>query len=155
MLKRWDQDEAGDNGILNLSRAYQLTAGTGWGVPPCILHAPGTFCTYEQQLASDVLCRFQSLVAGFQLIDRSLLWKDIPPVYQGAYDDVVSLLDWDANIDPNFKENHCRQMTEDAFFVTYDAAREGVTITNQSSTEPLVMLKHFNPGNPEMPALSA
>jgi hypothetical protein len=26
-----------------------------------------------------------------------------------------------------------------------------VQITNLSSTEPLVILKHFNPGNPEMP----
>ena len=43
------------------------------------------------------------------------------------------------------------QMTEDEFFVTYDTARAGVTITNLSATEPLVILKHFNPGNPEMP----
>jgi hypothetical protein len=43
------------------------------------------------------------------------------------------------------------EMTEDEFFVTFDAARQGVEITNLSSTEPLVMLKHFNPGNPEMP----
>jgi hypothetical protein len=26
-----------------------------------------------------------------------------------------------------------------------------VEITNGSSTEPLVILKHFNPGNPQMP----
>jgi hypothetical protein len=44
------------------------------------------------------------------------------------------------------------QMTEDEFFVTYEAARAGVTVTNLSSTEPLVLMKHFNPGNPEMPA---
>ena len=31
------------------------------------------------------------------------------------------------------------------------ATAAGVAITNLSSTEPLVMLKHFNPGNPEMP----
>ena len=43
------------------------------------------------------------------------------------------------------------QMTEDEFFVTAQAASDGVTITNSSSTEPLVILKHFNPGNPEMP----
>ncbi len=42
-------------------------------------------------------------------------------------------------------------MTEDEFFVTQSAATNGVTITNLSSTEPLVILKHFNPGNPEMP----
>jgi hypothetical protein len=27
-----------------------------------------------------------------------------------------------------------------------------VTVVNLSQTEPLVLLKHFNPGNPEMPA---
>ena len=43
------------------------------------------------------------------------------------------------------------EMTEDEFFVTHGAARQGVEITNLSSTEPLVMLKHFNPGNSEMP----
>jgi hypothetical protein len=42
-------------------------------------------------------------------------------------------------------------MTEDEFFVTFSAAKQGVQITNLSSTEPLVMLKHYNPGNPEMP----
>jgi hypothetical protein len=44
------------------------------------------------------------------------------------------------------------EMTEDEFFTTYGAARQGVDITNLSSTEPLVMLKHFNPGNSEMPS---
>ncbi|MCS7070987.1 MAG: hypothetical protein NZM00_05740, partial [Anaerolinea sp.] len=43
------------------------------------------------------------------------------------------------------------EMTEDEFFVTYEAAAAGVTIANLSSTEPLVMLKHFNPGHPDMP----
>lgn len=44
------------------------------------------------------------------------------------------------------------QMTEDEFFVTVKAAEDGIQITNLSSTEPLVILKHFNPGHPEMPA---
>jgi hypothetical protein len=43
------------------------------------------------------------------------------------------------------------EMTEDEFFVTAQAAKSGVEITNLSSSEPLVMLKHFNPGNPTMP----
>ena len=43
------------------------------------------------------------------------------------------------------------EMTEDEFFVTHSAATNGVTISNGSSSEPLVILKHFNPGNPEMP----
>ncbi len=41
------------------------------------------------------------------------------------------------------------QLTEDEFFVTAEAAKEGVRIENQSESDPLVMLKHFGPGNPE------
>jgi len=41
------------------------------------------------------------------------------------------------------------QMTKDEFFVTRAAAEAGVRITNRSGWEPLVMLKHFGPGNPD------
>ena len=41
------------------------------------------------------------------------------------------------------------QMTKDELFVSYNAAKAGVTITNKSETEDLVMLKHFGPGNSE------
>jgi hypothetical protein len=41
------------------------------------------------------------------------------------------------------------QMTEDEVFVTSDIAKEGIAIENTSSTDPLVMLKHFGPGNPD------
>jgi hypothetical protein len=42
------------------------------------------------------------------------------------------------------------QLTSDEFFVTEEAARAGVVIANPSRTDPLVMLKHFGPGNPEL-----
>ena len=42
------------------------------------------------------------------------------------------------------------QLTHDEYFVSYPAAREGVTIQNLSTTDPIVMLKHFGP-NPESP----
>ena len=222
-LKRWDQ---GDNGILGLSKAYRLQVDTGWYVPPGILHAPGTLCTYEPQRASDVFSMWQSLVADYQIIDRSLLVKDVPPDKHYDYDYLISLLDWESNTDPQFKDHHFLtprpagdpdamkregyldewvvygsewfsakrltvlpgrtvtikdpvayglicvqgygrfgphpisspamirfgQMTEDEFFVTLKAAQAGVKITNLSTTESLVILKHFNPGHPEMPA---
>jgi hypothetical protein len=218
-LKRWNE---GDNGILGLSKAYRLQLGTGWYVPPGVLHAPGSMCTYEPQRASDVYSMWQSLIADYQVVDRALLVKDVPADKHEDYDYLISLLDWEENVDPNFVDNHflapkpagegdgydekwitygsewfsakeltiqpgrtvtvtdpvaygtiCMegygrfgkhpvsapvmirfgQMTEDEFFVTQAAAKRGVTITNLSSTEPLVMLKHFNPGNPDMPAL--
>ncbi|HEY1304362.1 MAG TPA: hypothetical protein VGF24_12465 [Vicinamibacterales bacterium] len=41
------------------------------------------------------------------------------------------------------------ERTEDELFVSSEAAIRGVRIENQSDTEPLVMLKHFGPGNPD------
>jgi hypothetical protein len=37
------------------------------------------------------------------------------------------------------------QMTEDEVFVTAEAAKTGVTITNKSDRDDLVLLKHFGP----------
>ena len=45
-LEDWNK---GDNGILDYSRAYRLKPGTGWLLPPRILHAPGSLLTYEPQ----------------------------------------------------------------------------------------------------------
>jgi hypothetical protein len=42
------------------------------------------------------------------------------------------------------------QLTNDEFFVTESAAKSGVQITNYSSTDPIVMLKHFGPANPDL-----
>jgi len=42
------------------------------------------------------------------------------------------------------------QLTNDEYFVSEQAAREGVTIVNHSNADPVVMLKHFGPGNPDL-----
>jgi hypothetical protein len=42
------------------------------------------------------------------------------------------------------------QLSEDEFFVSASAARAGVTISNHSATDPMVILKHFGPGNTEL-----
>lgn len=221
-LKRWSE---GDNHILALSKAYRLTPGTGWDVPPGILHAPGTLCTYEPQRASDVFSMWQSLIADYQVVPWEMVVKDAPADKHNDLDFIMSMLDWEANVDPEFAKHHftlprpagdeatmhdagyhenwitygsewysakeltvypgrtvtitdpaaygliCVQgygrfgvhpisapslirygeLTEDEMFVTYSAATAGVKITNSSSTEPLVILKHFNPGNPQMP----
>lgn len=215
--------EKGDNKITALSRAYRLQPGTGWNVPAGVLHAPGSLCTYEPQGASDVFSMWQSLVAD-QVIEPDMFWKDIPEEKVGDYDHMLSLLDWDANVDPFFAQTyfmeprpvrapeemaaegyvehwicyrarafsakeltvlpgqtvtvrdaaaygfimmqgHGRvgvwpvetpamirfgQLTHDEFFVSERAAREGVTIVNASPSEPLVMLKHFGPENPDL-----
>jgi len=47
---------------------------------------------------------------------------------------------------------HYGQLTCDEFFVSKDTAGKGVTITNTSKYEPLVMLKHFGPDGNILPA---
>ena len=42
------------------------------------------------------------------------------------------------------------QLSQDEFFVSDKAARGGVTITNHSATDDLVLLKHFGPENSEL-----
>lgn len=101
-LENWNK---GDNGILDLSKAYRLKPGTGWLVGPCILHAPGSLCTYEPQWGSDVFGMYQSLVEGRE-VPWSLLVKDMPPEKHHDLDFIVNQLDWEANVDPHFKENH-------------------------------------------------
>jgi hypothetical protein len=101
-LERWNE---GDNGILNHSKAYRLQPGTGWHVPTCVLHAPGSLCTYEPQWGSDVLGMFQSLVYGTP-ISWDLLVKDVPKEKHHDLEFIVNQIDWEANTDPHFKEHH-------------------------------------------------
>ena len=101
-IANWNK---GDNGILDLSTAHRLKLGTGWLVDPCILHAPGSLCTYEPQWGSDVFGMYQNLVEGRE-VPWSLLVKDMPEDKHQDIDFIVDQLDWEANVDPNFKGNH-------------------------------------------------
>lgn len=211
----------GDNKITNYSSAFRLEPGTGWDVPPGMLHAPGSMCTYEPQKASDVFAMYQSLV-NEAIIPEELLWNGTPKDRIGDYEQLIEVLDWELNTDPNMLETRFMnpvpvrpekemvgyrevwvcyrsdafsakeltiepgqtvtikdnaaygmimmqghgkmgvwevetptmirygQHTNDEFFVTEQAAREGVTITNYSDCDPIVMLKHFGPENPDL-----
>ena len=101
-IEDWNK---GDNGILDLSKAYRLKPGSGWLIHPCILHAPGSLCTYEPQWGSDVFGMYQSLVEGRE-VPWALLVKDMPKEKHQDIDFIVEQLDWNANVDPYFKENH-------------------------------------------------
>jgi len=103
-LERWQQ---GDNGILDLSRAYRLTPGTGWQVDTGVLHAPGSLVTYEPQAASDVGAVFQSMVDG-RAMPWSQLVKDVPPDLQHDLDYIIGMLDWEKNVDPAFGQRNRR-----------------------------------------------
>ncbi len=212
----------GDNKITNLSHAHRLETGTGWDVPPGVLHAPGSLCTYEPQRASDVYAMYQSL-AGNTIVSETLLWKDTPKEKVGDYNHLLEVIDWNLNVDPDFVKNRFMrpmpvrplhemkqsgymenwicyksnafsakeltilpgaevvikdeaaygmimmqghgtmgvwdietpsmirygELTHDEYFVSEQAAFEGVQIINQSKTDPIIMLKHFGPENPE------
>ena len=213
----------GDNKITMYSQAFPLIPGTGWDVPPGMLHAPGSMCTYEPQKASDVFAMYQSLV-NEAVIPEELLWNGSPKEDIGNYDQLMEVIDWELNTNPNLLETRFMQpipvrdeaemaaagysekwvcyrsdafsakeltvfpgqtvtitdaaayglimmqghgkmgvwnietpamirygqLTNDEFFVTEAAAKSGVQITNYSSTDPIVMLKHFGPANPDL-----
>ena len=101
-LENWDQ---GDNGILNLSSAHRIRPGTGWLIPPGVLHAPGSLCTYEPQWGSDVFSMFQSMVEG-RIVPWELLVKDMPPGKHHDLDFIVGQLDWEKNVDTHFKQHN-------------------------------------------------
>ena len=222
-LKRWNE---GDNGILNFSKAYKLQPGTGWQIDAGILHAPGSLVTYEPQVNSDVFGMFQSMVEG-RYVPWELLVKDVPADKAHDLDYLVEMLDWEANVDPEFASHNMMrpcpvldsdamaesgyrelwitygtkhysakeltvfprrsisikdaaaygliltqgfgqlgvhrietpslirfgELTNDELFVSAGAAANGITIMNESDKEPLVMLKHFGPGNPDAASL--
>ncbi|QTQ10758.1 hypothetical protein HRI96_00225 [Treponema parvum] len=224
VLKSLKNFTKGDNNILALSRAYKLELDTGWDVPPGVMHAPGSLCTYEPQFASDVYSMYQSVLMNGQLVSEDLLWKNTPPEEVGNYDYLLNVIDWDVNVDPDFHSKHfmkprpvrkmedmisdgyveewicyknnfvcakrltvlprstvtikdnapygliCLQghgtfggqliespvlirygeLTHDEYFVTERAAKDGVVIHNDSSTDPIVILKHFSE-NPDLP----
>ncbi len=213
----------GDNKITNYSQAFRLEPGTGWDVPPGLLHAPGSLCTYEPQKASDVFAMYQSLV-NEAIIPEELLWNGTPKESIGDYEQLLDVIDWDLNLDPFLQQNRYMppkpvksmeemqagqyienwvcyksdafsakeltvfpgatvtvkdsaaygiivmqghgkmgiwdietpalirygQLTNDEFFISESAAMEGVTIVNASTTDPIVILKHFGPGNPDL-----
>jgi hypothetical protein len=126
-LERWNE---GDNGILYHSKAYKLHPGTGWQIDAGILHAPGSLVTYEPQVNSDVFGMFQSLVEG-RAVPWSLLVKDVPEEHHHDLDFIIGMLDWDANVDPEFASHRLfhpkpvrdeKEMTDAAYaekWVTY------------------------------------
>ncbi len=109
-LENWNR---GDNGILDLSKAYRLERGTGWLIPPGVLHAPGSLLTYEPQWGSDVFSMFQSLVEG-RAVPWSLLVKDMPKEKHQDLDFIIGQLDWEKNVDTHYKESNFLKPIVDA-----------------------------------------
>lgn len=211
--------ENGDTRITELSRAYRIELGTGWYTPPGVVHAPGSYLTYEPQWNSDVNSVYENITSN-EVYPYEFLVENCPDDRKRDIDYVISLMDWEKNIDPNYRKNYFRppiqiqsgagydekwivygneyiaakeltihprqtvtikdqaaygciiiqghgkfgvydaeaaimlrygQASSDEYFVSEDAARNGVKIINNSQFEPMVVLKHFGPNNPDMP----
>lgn len=211
--------ENGDTRITELSRAYRIELGTGWYTPPGVVHAPGSYLTYEPQWNSDVNSVYENITSN-EVYPYEFLVENCPDDRKRDIDYVISLMDWEKNIDPNYRKNYFRppiqiqsgagydekwivygneyiaakeltihprqtvtikdqaaygciiiqghgkfgvydaeaaimlrygQASADEYFVSEDAARNGVKIINNSQFEPMVVLKHFGPNNPDMP----
>lgn len=103
--ERLAQYETGDGRITELSRAYRIQLGTGWYTPPGVLHAPGSYLTYEPQWNSDVNSVFENITAG-EVNPYEMLVENCPEDKQKDLDYVISLMDWEKNIDPHYKEHY-------------------------------------------------
>lgn len=212
--------EKRDMRITELSRAYRIELGTGWFTPAGVVHAPGSVLTYEPQWNSDVNSVYENVTSG-EVYPYDFLSENCPDDKKRDVDYIMSLMDWEKNIDPHYKKNYFRppllcepvsegfkeswvlygneyvgakeleiapgqsvvvkdpaaygciiiqghgkfgaydaeaaimlrfgQLSADEYFVSEQAAREGVTITNESRWEPMVVLKHFPATYPGMP----
>jgi hypothetical protein len=99
--------EAGDNRITELSRAYRVELGTGWYTPPGVVHAPGSVLTYEPQWNSDVNSVYENVAAG-EVYPYEFLVENCPEDRTRDVDYIMSLMDWEKNIDPDYKRTNFR-----------------------------------------------
>ena len=61
----WRATRARDIRITELSRAYRIELGTGWYTAARrVIHAPGSYLTYEPQWNSDVNSVFENVASG-------------------------------------------------------------------------------------------
>ncbi len=99
--------EKGDNRITEISRAYRIELGTGWYTPPGVVHAPGSYLTYEPQWNSDVNSVYENITSG-EVYPYEFLVENCPENKKTDIDYVISLMDWEKNIDPHYKKNYFR-----------------------------------------------
>jgi hypothetical protein len=107
VLERLLQYEDKDNRITELSRAYRIQLGTGWYTPPGVVHAPGSVLTYEPQWNSDVNSVHEN-VASDEAYPYDFLVENCPENKKRNIEYIMSLMDWEKNIDPHYKRNYFR-----------------------------------------------
>lgn len=135
----------GDNRITELSRAYRIELGTGWYTPPGVVHAPGSYLTYEPQWNSDVNAVYENIASG-EVYKRDFLVENLPDDKKDDIDAIMDLMDWDANVDPHYRKNYFRPPVlaaeQDGVYVEkwvvygnpYVGAKELTVLPGQSAT---------------------
>ncbi len=103
-LRDWENR---DVRITELSRAYRIQLGTGWYTPPGVLHAPGSYLTYEPQWNSLVGAVFENIASG-EINSFDGLARSLPEEDRGSPDAVLGLLDWEKNVDPDYRKHYFR-----------------------------------------------
>lgn len=99
--------EKRDTRITELSRAYRIQLGTGWYTPPGVVHAPGSYLTYEPQWNSDVNSVYENITSG-EVYDVSFLNENCPEDKKNDVDYILSLMDWEKNVDPHYRKHYFR-----------------------------------------------
>ncbi len=98
---------ASDNRITELSRAYRIELGTGWYTPVGVVHAPGSYLTYEPQWNSDVNSVYENVTSG-EVFPYDFLVENCPADKRNDLDYVMSLMDWTKNVDPDYRKHYFR-----------------------------------------------
>lgn len=99
--------EARDIRITELSRAFRIELGTGWYTPAGVVHAPGSYLTYEPQWNSDVNSVFENVASG-EVYSKVFLNENCPEDKKDDADYIFSLLDWEKNVDPDYRKHYFR-----------------------------------------------
>ncbi len=107
VLERLKQYKETDTRITELSRAFRIQLGTGWYTPAGVIHAPGSYLTYEPQWNSDVNSVYENVTSG-EINPYDMLVENCPEDKQEDMEYVLSLLDWDKNVDPNYRKTYYR-----------------------------------------------
>ena len=71
------------------------------------MHAPGSYLTYEPQWNSDVNSVFENVASG-EVYSSDFLVENLPEEEKDSVDAVMDLMDWDANVDPHYKQTYFR-----------------------------------------------
>ena len=105
--ERLKKYETMDNRITELSRAYRIELESGWYTPAGVIHAPGSYLTYEPQWNSDVNSVYENVASG-EVYPKSFLNENCPKDKENDLDYIISLLDWEKNVEPNYKKRFSR-----------------------------------------------